>query len=279
MRFRQYGWSGLSLGSRMPGLRTKFGIVFHTEGLINNRIVGELMSLGRELRDIRPILTVISPKCPMYQIDPQSRPLRTGFPAKKPTTSVERDFKNKIQILSSYYDIGYHGHFFSRTNDHFRLTFDQATIARQFELEYRFLAETGFSPLAYAGGWWHMTPHLARLMQSYGFRLDTTINDIRRDSFGRIQSYPKTPLGQPFRIERDIVEVPTIRLDSNLLNLLTSSRGLQKFAIFSLHDYNLLASSFSTAVAKIVVKLMQHDRIVGIPELLSIRLPIDVSQG
>lgn len=275
--FRQYGWPELSLGSRISCSQTKFGIVFHAEGLVNNRIVGELIRLGQELHDVRPILTVISPMCPMYLIDPLENPIRLELPVKELTTSVERDFKDKIQALSSYYDIGYHGHFFSRTDDRYRPTFNQATIASQFDQEYRFLVEAGSNPLAYAGGWWYMAPHLASLMQSHGIRLDTTINDIRRDSFGRTQSYAKTPLGQPFLLERDIIEIPTIRSDSNLFRLITSDHSLQRYAIFSLHDYNLLTSSFNAAFAKILMKLMKHDRIVGIRELLSVRPSAGVS--
>lgn len=207
----------------------------------------------------------------MYQIDPLKSPSRLEFSIEEPTTSVELDFRNKIQDLSSCYDIGYHGHYFTRLDGRWRMTFDHASIASQLVGECQLLADAGFRPLAYSGGWWYMAPHLARLIQSFGFRIDTTINDLRRDSFNRKQPYSRTLLGQPFKLERDVIEVPATRSVLSLLSVLVSGGGAKKIVVFSLHDYNLLVNSIRDAYLRTVRKLVRNDRIIGMSELLSLR--------
>ena len=275
--FRQVGWPEFGVGSRVCSNETKFCIVFHTEGLINDRVIRSLKEFGKEFRDVRPLLTVVPPISPMYQIDPLQNPIRFEFPFRVTPNSVQLDFKSKIQELSSFFDIGYHGHFFVRTNGTCMPTFDPSAISSQFAEEYRFLSDMGFRPLAYAGGWWFMAPHMARLLQSFGFRIDTTLNDIRMDSFNRRQPYAETPLGRPLRLEGNVIEVPTIRSDAAFFSLIRSKRNQQRFAILSLHDYNLVVPPLAYSIGKVARRLVRHDRIVGLSELLSVHASVSVA--
>lgn len=268
MYFRQIGWLELCISSRISNGQTKFCLVLHTEGLVNDRIVRSLRDLGKQLHGIRPLLTVISPLCPQYQIDPVKQPIRVEFAFRETKQSIERDFKSKIEDLSSYYDIGYHGHFFAVSDGVCRPAFDPEIVRKQFMAECDYLREVGSKPYAYAGGWWYMAPHLENLLQSNGFSIDTTLNDIRTDSFNQRQPYPETPLGQPFRLQKDVIEVPTIRSDANLFKILSARTNTQKLIPVSLHDYNLIAHPFIDSFRRIVRKLLEHERVVSISDFL-----------
>jgi len=205
-------WAELCIDSLVSGADTRFGLVFHTEGIVSEKVVRELKEFGREVGSLfRPMLTTITPICPMYQVDPLVDSLRLELPRIARSQKVEADFGERIQGLAEYYDIGYHGHFFRAVKDGYRPTFDFADIRNQFQAEQEFLRDLGLAPRAYAGGWWYITPEILSLAAELGFTVDTTINDLRLDSFSRKQPFPASPLGRPFRVSQALLEVPSVR--------------------------------------------------------------------
>ena len=260
----------LYFGSKFSGSGTLFSLVFHTEGLVNDKVVRALVDFGKNLKgSFRPLLAVITPECPQYAIDPFIDPLRTRFGLMDPPQTFTAKFEATIKNLSSYYDIGYHGHFFKLERNYYRPAFDHETISTQFREEVEYLSGIGFPPRTYAGGWWHISRDLVRLLQSSGFTVDTTVNDTGRDSFSRKQEITISRLGEPFWLGKGLLEVPSARSVFSLLATMTRNRRRNNFVVLAIHDYDLSLDSTSSSVSSTIDKLRKAERIVSIDSLVA----------
>lgn len=261
-------WSEFSFASMIAGRNTRFSLVFHTEGLANDKIAKKMEDFGRELRGTcRPMLTVITPLCPQYFVDPLEDPMRTDFRYRSSTDEAERAFSEKLRQLSAYYDIGYHGHFFEVVGGRCRPVFTEAAIKSQFLDECRYLTDIGHRPVVYAGGWWFLSQSLTRTLASAGFQLDTTVNDIHSDSFSRPQPYPSAVAGQPFRLYDGLVEIPSVRSLAGLKEVLFTRRKMDNLVVLALHDYDLMNGSAPGAVSKLVGAFVRKKAVMSANEI------------
>ncbi len=260
----------LYFGSKFSGSRTLFSLVFHTEGLVNDKVVRSLEEFGKGMKgSFRPLLAVITPQCPQYAIDPLLDPIRTRFGRTDLPESLRAKFETTITNLSSYFDIGYHGHFFKWEGDHYQPAFDHETISAQFREEVDYLSGIGFRPHAYAGGWWHISRDLVSMLQSSGFTIDTTVNDTGRDSFSRKQEIRRSRLGKPFWLGDGLLEVPSARSIRTLITMVTRNRRSDNFVVLALHDYDLHPDSGTNSISSIVDRLRRAERIVTIDGLFA----------
>jgi hypothetical protein len=251
------------------GEDSRSGIVIHTEGLINGKVRSALLRLGRELRGTRPTLATITPLCPMYTKDPELDRLRLDFEAPSSTEEEKDLFLGYLEELSAFYDIGYHGHFFRETQGRFRPCFDAPVVETQFRSECEFLSRNGYKPIVYAGGWWHIDHAILSLLRECGFRADTTINDIGKDSFHFSQPFRHPKLGEPFWISGGLVEIPTTRTIRTVLQrAIRSEPHGRRFNVFSFHDYDLANLGNAGVVLKTVAKLIRRGNVVGMNELV-----------
>jgi hypothetical protein len=262
-------WAELCLDSMVSGENTKFGLVFHTEGLVDERIVRELMQFGRDVSPVfRPMLTTVTPICPMYLVSPLLDPLRVELPKIPRSQKAEADFAERIQGLAEHYDIGYHGHFFKSVDGGYRPTFNFEEIIDQFKAEQQHLRDIGLAPKAYAGGWWHITPQILSLMADTGINVDTTINDLRLDSFSRKQPFPSTSLGKAFWATQEVLEIPSVRSFFNLFfGVAIEKRRATNYVIIALHDYDLISDVVGRPIRKLIGRLLRADRIASILEI------------
>lgn len=222
------------------GPRVHFGLVFHTEGLVNEKVVRRLEEFAAGLKGrFRPALATVTPFCPQYHVDPLLDKARRDF---SPVVSegAEKRFSETIGSLAESFDIGYHGHFFELSNSRFRPAFDPEAISRQFTQECNYMKAIGHSPWVYAGGWWYISPSMGPLFERFGFRLDTTVNDLHADSFDRAQPVPRGVLGTPSWLFRGVVEIQSVRAFGNILGKRVSADGRERFLVLTLHDYDLL---------------------------------------
>lgn len=264
-------WTEFILESLVSGGKTRFALVFHTEGLINRKVVASLREFGREVKPtFRPLLTVITPICPMYRVDPFLDPRRLDLPLIAHSQRTESTFASHLQDLIQYYDIGYHGHFFKAVHNRYRPSFDFAEVNHQFREEQRLLCELGHKPSVYAGGWWYITPEILALLGELGFALDTTVNDLRLDSFYRKQPFPASPLGEPFRVSSSVVEVPSIRSARGLLDVAFKNRGNPKLIVIALHDYDLPTHGINSPLRRVITKLVRTGKAISCQEILKI---------
>lgn len=260
----------LCAGSQLSGKNTKFALVFHVEGLGNKRIFSLLKDFGRATQArFRPLLTCITPLCPMYHQDPWADPLRVRVPGFQLSQSVVSDFAAKINDLSTYYDIGYHGHFFGSRGDGYAPSFRKELVLDQFDREHALLTDLGFRPSAYAGGWWFMTPWLISKLKEMGYKVDTTLNDARKQYFLGPQPFAQTPPGEPFWIGDGLLEVPSVRsFGTILMDFAISGRRRQRFAALALHDYNLLDGQNAAMIRNVIVRLVNKERVLSASELI-----------
>jgi hypothetical protein len=264
----QARWAALGIAARLLSSHVKFGLVFHTEGLINDKVVGKLKEFALELRgEFRPTLAVITPLCPQYYIDPLIDPLRREF-SKPKGSGEDAKFEKTIRELSDYYDIGYHGHFFVSESGRYKPAFDKNTITDQFAKEHAFLKGIGFTPWTYAGGWWHISKHIVSLLEKFAFKLDTTVNDVLLDSFDRRQPYSPGSLGTPFWLGDQILEVQSVRSFHRILNRNVLRTSKDKFYILSLHDYDLMNPGLKSAT-KAILRLAARNAMLSADELYS----------
>jgi hypothetical protein len=262
-------WSELCLGSRLSRNNTRFGLVFHVEGLVNESIFGLLEDFGRMLSgSFRPLLTCITPICPMFYQDPWLYPLRVRMPPFDMTQTTVSDFSSKLSALSEWFDIGYHGHFFARDGASYMPAFDELSALAQFDKEFELLSDLDFKPTAYAGGWWFITPWLVSKLRSRGFEIDTTINDVRRDAFLRGQPFPLTRLGETFWITQGLLEIPSIRTAGAIVRQILDSGDHLNFAVLALHDYDLRSGSVSATIRNVLKFLIRKDRVLSLGEML-----------
>ncbi len=262
--------SELCVGSRLSGRDTKFTLVFHTEGLINNRIFELLKDFGRETRaTFRPLLTCITPLCPMYYKDPWPGPSRAEVPRFNLNGAVISDYASKINELASYYDIGYHGHFFERSFNGYTTSFQKEAVLDQFDKEHAFLTDIGFRPSSYAGGTWFISPWLISKLESNGYRVDTTLNDVRKQTFLGPQPYANTTPGEPFWIGDRLLEVPSIRSFGTIVReFIITGRQRQNFAALAMHDYNLLDGGTAAMLRRIMLRMVHEERVLSVNELV-----------
>lgn len=245
-----------------------FGLVLHTEGLANDGVVKTLEEFGKGLYgSFRPLLAVITPLCPKYHSFSSAPGKRVMPSLGSGMSKSESDFREKIQRLSAYYDIGYHGHFFRVSEGRYRPAFDAETLSQQATRECKFLSQIGFRPQTYAGGWWHISRELVSILQSLGFDSDTTVNDLRLDSFSRPQPFA-ADVGKPFWLTRDIVEIPSVRSVASLAYMALQKHQLRRFAVIAPHDYDFPSSSLAVAIQRLVWKLVREDRVLSIPDLV-----------
>jgi hypothetical protein len=246
--------------------QVKFGLVLHTEGLVNDKVVWKLKEFALALRgEFRPTLAVITPLCPQYYVDPLVDPLRREFPAPR-ISGAETKYADTIRELSDHYDIGYHGHFFEVNDGRCSFSFDEATVADQFAREYSYLEGVGFAPRTYAGGWWHISRHLVSLLERYALKLDTTVNDVRLDSFGQRQPYAVSSPGTPFWVGGGVLEVQSIRSFQRILNKSVLRSHKERFFALSLHDYDLMQPGARNAI-KTISKLSERGAMLSAEEL------------
>lgn len=262
-------WSELSLGSRLAGKKTRFSLIFHTEGLINDKIAMAMEAFGRELNGIfRPTMTVVTPLCPQYRIDPIRDPLRTDFLYQESTVACKRDFEEKINLISEYFDIGYHGHFFNIAGGRCKPDFEGSSVGTQFRDECDYLAELGHKPKVYAGGWWFLSKPIESALESMDFRLDTTVNDLHVDSFSRPQPYSDSVPGEPFKVSEKMIEVPSVRSINGLTRLLVKRRKMDNFLVLALHDYDLIADGTFNTLAKVVKAWVKKESILSTDKMI-----------
>lgn len=263
----QARWTALGMAASVLSSHVKFGLVLHTEGLMNDKVVGKLKEFALALKgEFRPTLAVITPLCPQYRIDPLVDPLRREFFAAPVPSGEEKRYADMIRELSDYCDIGYHGHFFEAKEGKYRYSFDEATVSGQFGREYGFLTGIGFVPRTYAGGWWHISRHLASLLEKYAFELDTTVNDVGLDSFDRKQPYSASSPGSPFWVGSRVLEVQSVRSFQRLLNRSVLRSARDRFFVLSLHDYDLMEPGAGT-VARTISKLSRRGAMLSADEL------------
>jgi hypothetical protein len=262
-------WSELSLGSRLAGKRTRFSLVFHTEGLINDKIAGTMAAFGKGLNGMfRPTMTVVTPLCPQYYIDPIGDPLRTDFLYQEPSAACERDFREKVDLMSEYYDIGYHGHFFNVVEGRCKPEFEGSSIGTQFKDECDHLAKIGHRPKVYAGGWWFLSKPIESALGLMDFRLDTTVNDLHVDSFSRPQPHANAVPGEPFKLSEKIIEVPSVRSINGLTRVLVKRRKMDNFLVLALHDYDLVVDSTFNTLAKVAKAWVKKESILSSDKMI-----------
>lgn len=265
----ELAYAELCLGSRLSGADTSFGLVFHVEGLMNDRIFQLLRNFGKTVRGrFRPLLTCITPLCPMYHRDPWEFPVRWAVPRVSPDRPTLVDFAAKINDLSTDYEIGYHGHFYRVLEHECETSFENEVVFDQFDREYSLMSDLGYRPRAYAGGMWFMAPWLVAKLGEKGFEVDTTLNDVRRQSTASAQPYSATTSGEPFWIGNHVLEIPTVRSAGTIVrDILAARRNRKNFVVLALHDYNLLQSSFATLVRETMRALMKRERVLSISDL------------
>ena len=255
-----------------PRKYTHLGVCIHTEGISDIATYHSLKNLGKKtIKVFRPTLLLITPKSPMYQINPRTmRKLsRRKFPT-APTNALYEDtriedFTNKIDRLSSYFDIGYHGHFLKEKNGSFVPSFDEKLIEKQFDLEYRFLSSSGFRPKIYGGGWWYFSQQIANLLAYYGFSIDTTLTDVGVNDFGHRQAFrDKMVVGECVKISPQILEIPSLLRWRTIIKLLQNQPS---FGILVIHDYDLIRFPL---LAEILIRLFGKTRCHSVPEIADI---------
>jgi hypothetical protein len=239
-------------------------MTFHAEGLKFSNIRDKLLETVKGL-PFRPVVCPITPFCPAYHVYPFTDPLRTQVEAVHPTNDDIRRFGTALHRLSEYADIGYHGHYFSGNNGRMEASFEPWAFASQFNAEVQLLSNLGFRPKVYVGGHWFMSKELASMLDIAGFEVDTTVTDVKRDSFGRLQYGSDLKFGRPEHLWRNVTEFQTrrrVRIDS-LFN------GARDFYCYSLHDYDLLNPDPKAQIRnKLMLTLMSRTSTKSMAEML-----------
>lgn len=178
-------------------------------------------------------------------------------------------FRDTLDELREYYEIGYHGHFFSLAGGRFSPAFDSNTIRGQVLAELNCMADAGVRPRVYAGGWWFISMYLVRLLESHAFRIDTSVNDVGLDTFNRPQPFTIKSLGQPFRLGDSMVEFPTFRSVRGMMAAARRGAGTRPSIIpIALHDYDIVAGSTSLVAQKLLVRLTKKEKLATFSDLL-----------
>ena len=223
---------------------THIPLVIHTEALKFPYAADKLEGLGKEINGAyRPVLAVVTPLNPMYHTDPLKDPTRTLVERPEITDAHMKRFEENLSMLSQWFDIGYHGHYFKPGVNGYIPEISQLGATTQFLAEVNLLRRLGYKCETYAGGWWHLSQEVAMLLELNGFKVDTTVNSERKDSFDRLQYGRHLAFGRPGYLTRNVMEIQTQRRVYCGLTILDDPH---KFYAYSFHDYDLMLTDYAT---------------------------------
>lgn len=218
-------------------------MAIHCEGLVNETVYKSLIAFGKGI-SFRPLLALITPFSPMYLQDPLEDKERRTFLGRLPNHRDLEDFQAKFAALSERFEIGYHGHFYSKTGLLANSSFEPDVVSVQLDSEVDLFNQSGLRPVVYSGGWWFTSPWLSQVLKMKGFKIDTTMNDTGQDSFGR----PQPPM------------------DPSLKNILSfrSLRNIRYFGsgLIAFHDYDLPRSEWLSGKLGKKLNLGSFDEVV-----------------
>jgi hypothetical protein len=155
------------------GIQARIGFCFHTEHIYKQEVFEALLSFCKEFYTITgasPVCTVMTP--------PNAR-IKEGFTLFNLTEDI---YCKRVEQLSKYAHIGFHGHFWKDPsffkNDLYDIKKDnqdyqKEVLIAQFDEQAEWFTKKGISHNnTYAAGWWFMNQDLLNLLAKHQFRYD-----------------------------------------------------------------------------------------------------------
>lgn len=237
------------------GYHLALGFLFHTERIYSTRIFEALLSFCQHYINItgkRPLCTVMSPT---------NRRLRAEM---NKASFSQADFIRRLEELSDYADIGYHGHFWRSETDFDNplsqikeinyVQQDDGLIAQQFEQDYSWLSHQHFTIPYYAAGWWFMNTALLSKLFEGNIVADFSYTKLRWVSNTQCKSFLQghhVRFGQPFRLSAHGAEITCIQTLMGCPNSPFSEDIIRQLNTYleeydspmgmvATHDYNLI---------------------------------------
>lgn len=193
----------------------------------------------------------------------------------------QRDFKERLEELFIYADIGYHGHFWRNNDDFDNLNnqikeasytqHDDVLIGQQFKQDYVWLSDQHFTLPYYAAGWWFMnTPVLNQLIE-HKIAADFSYTKLRWVSNPYCKTFfrnHQVRYGEPFRIASNgsivtclqtLMGCPNSPFPEDIIRQLNMYLEDYKSPMGMLvtHDYNLIEGN-NLKYNKQMITYLQH---------------------
>lgn len=181
-------------------------VVFHTEKIAHAAVFEPFLEfvawLNRETQS-RPTACVTTPHCP------EAAEMMAAHGVS------EREYAARLMRLADLADIGYHGHFYTRSGRGLEPmspdAFDETAVAGQMDRELAWLRKHCREVDTYCAGWWLLNEAIARLLDERGIGIDSSLRRGHPNTFGSryLTDDDMPPRGEPFLLppSRSIVEI------------------------------------------------------------------------
>ncbi len=237
------------------GYQLALGFLFHTERIYSTPIFKALLTFCQHYKNTtgkKPLCAVMSPTNKRLQDEMNT----AGFSL--------ADFKDRLEELSKYVDIGYHGHFWRNENDFDNLhnqirevsytQHDDVLIYQQFEQDYSWLAEQHFTKPYYAAGWWFMNTSVVSKLIEEKIEADFSYTKLRWVSNSHCKTFledHQVRFGEPFRISgnnaiitcvQTLMGCPNSPFPQDIIRLFNTylDEYQSPMGMLATHDYNLV---------------------------------------
>lgn len=224
------------------------GLCVHCERTYDDAIYNKMLNFSRFFKHLtgkRLIVCVLTPLNPLLD-----RAMKNvGFDQKL--------YKGRVEALSEFCEIGYHGHFYRKEKNGGFTQINGGspyidTAKAQIKQEITWFHKHGFKPYQYVAGWWFLNEGIILQLESHGIEVDFSIRRSGEDTFGgRYLDEDKRPfVGKPFILppSRNIIEIQTVFgpishpyiVRKHLIPYMQYEPGEKTYLVFSIHDWDLL---------------------------------------
>lgn len=217
----------------------------HTEMLYNKRVYEALLRFSEDFRAFtghRITVSISTPRCPVVK-----EALAKG--------NVTPDiFVSRVLCISEFADIGYHGHFYQRSENGFvpvlKNNYDKNLVLNQIRSEIDWFRNINVFPKVYIGGWWFLSEEIIIELENSGVIVDVSLRKDKDNTFGDKYLDDIPDYGKPFmlRPSKNILEIQSIfgpvmitpMMKKHLSVYLEKYSNEVLFFIFPLHDWDIL---------------------------------------
>jgi len=169
----------------------------------------------------------------------------------------EAEYKERLDSLREFCDLGYHGHFYRKKKEGEYSTINEYSphsdvAVGQIRQECGWFRDNGFTPRKYIAGWWYLNKDIVLELEAQGFETDFSMRCSGKDTFGckYLQEDERLPVGDPFILppSKRIIEIQTVfgptshpyRVGQLLGRFMRYGKDRKIYFVFSMHDWDLL---------------------------------------
>lgn len=236
---------------QLKSYNIKLSYIFHTEKIYDDDLFDQLMRFCKsyfEFTNVKPICAIIPPTNALLK----KEMMVNNF--------SEEEFINRVNKLSNFADIGYHGHFYLNNKPtYFNAihcnSYKKSDLTEQFINDINWFDKNKISHNnIYSAGWWFMNQDLIALLVKHGFQFDFSFSKspyFYNQFSNKILNLNKIKFGENFEVQiaknkkitciQNLIGFHSSKFpedfDRNIMKLIDSKNNI--IGVVNSHDYDL----------------------------------------